>query len=87
MGETVTRYYIQVDVTDEAGVLATVAEEFARHGVSIQAVRQVGLGEEAQLVVVTHRAPDAALTATVEALRGLEIVRAVASVMRVEGDV
>jgi homoserine dehydrogenase len=55
--------------------------------VSIQAVRQVGLGEEAQLVVVTHRAPDAALTATVEGLRGLEIVRAVASVMRVEGDV
>jgi homoserine dehydrogenase len=86
MGETVTRYYIQVDVTDEAGVLATVAEEFARHGVSIQAVRQVGLGEEAQLVVVTHRAPDAALTATVEGLRGLEIVRAVTSVMRVEGE-
>lgn len=53
-------------MTDEAGVLATVAEEFARHGVSIQAVRQDGLGEEAQLVVVTHRAPDAALSATVE---------------------
>ncbi|MFI0479366.1 homoserine dehydrogenase [Actinomadura sp. 9N215] len=86
MGETVTRYYIQVDVTDEAGVLATVAEEFARHGVSIQAVRQVGLGEEAQLVVVTHRAPDAALAATVEGLRGLDIVREVASVMRVEGE-
>ncbi|MFI0404743.1 homoserine dehydrogenase [Actinomadura sp. 3N508] len=86
MGETVTRYYVQVDVTDEAGVLATVAEEFARHGVSIQAVRQVGLGEEAQLVVVTHRAPDAALAATVEGLRGLEIVREVTSVMRVEGE-
>ncbi|WP_455578011.1 homoserine dehydrogenase [Actinomadura luteofluorescens] len=86
MGETVTRYYVEVDVTDEAGVLATVAEEFARHGVSIQAVRQVGSGEEAQLVVVTHRAPDAALSATVAGLRELEIVRGVTSVMRVEGD-
>jgi homoserine dehydrogenase len=34
---------------------------------------------------VTHRASDAALSATVEALRSLEIVRDVRSVMRVEG--
>ncbi|MFI0447102.1 homoserine dehydrogenase [Actinomadura sp. 6N118] len=86
MGETVTRYYIQLDVADRPGVLATVAEEFARHGVSIRSVRQEGLGEDAQLVVVTHRASDAALSATVEGLRNLEMVREVASVMRVEGD-
>ncbi|MFP3960830.1 homoserine dehydrogenase [Actinomadura fulvescens] len=86
MGETVTRYYIQLDVADRPGVLATVAEEFARHGVSIRSVRQEGLGEDAQLVVVTHRASDAALSATVERLRNLEMVREVASVMRVEGD-
>ncbi|WP_067910666.1 homoserine dehydrogenase [Actinomadura rubrobrunea] len=86
MGETVTRYYIQLDVADQTGVLATVAEEFARHGVSIQAVRQVGLGDDAKLVVVTHRAPDAALSATVDGLRRLDIVRKVSSVMRVEAD-
>ena len=33
----------------------------------------------------THQAPDAALAATVEALRGLDVVRGVLSVMRVEG--
>ncbi|RAY15744.1 homoserine dehydrogenase [Actinomadura craniellae] len=86
MGETITRYYIQLDVADRSGVLAQVAEEFARHDVSIQAVSQDGQGEDAQLVVVTHRAPDAALAATVEGLRGLDIVRRVASVMRVEAD-
>jgi len=86
MGETTTRYYIQLDVADRSGVLATVAELFARHDVSIQAVRQVGFGDDAQLVVVTHRAPDAALAATVESLRGMDDVREVASVMRVEGD-
>ena len=37
------------------------------------------------LVVVTHTATDAALQAVVEQLRGLDSVRAVASVMRVEG--
>jgi homoserine dehydrogenase len=40
----------------------------------------------AALVVVTHTAPDAALAATVEALAELDIVEAVASVMRVEGE-
>ncbi|MBW8483925.1 homoserine dehydrogenase [Actinomadura sp. PM05-2] len=86
MGDTTTRYYIQLDVADQAGVLAAVAEEFARNDVSIRAVRQEGVGENAQLVVVTHRAPDAALAATVETLRKLGTVREVASVMRVEGD-
>ncbi|RFU40632.1 homoserine dehydrogenase [Actinomadura logoneensis] len=86
MGETRTRYYIQLDVADRSGVLATVATEFAKHDVSIQAVRQVGSGEDAQLVVVTHRAADAALSATVERLRSFEDVRRVASVMRVEAD-
>jgi homoserine dehydrogenase len=86
MGETVTRYHVSLDVADRPGVLAQVAEEFARQDVSIQAVRQEGHGDDAQLVLVTHRGPDAALSATVEALRQLESVREVASVMRVEGD-
>nr|WP_062335760.1 homoserine dehydrogenase [Herbidospora sakaeratensis] len=86
MGETVTRYHVSLDVADKPGVLATVAEMFSRHDVSIQTVRQEGRGDDAQLVLVTHRASDAALSSTVEGLRELDIVRAVASVMRVEGD-
>src|SRR3954453_21541912 len=85
MGETVTRYHVSLEVADKAGVLAHVAEAFARHDVSIQTVRQEGHGDDATLVLVTHSATDAALTATVENLRALDIVRAVASVMRVEG--
>lgn len=85
MGETITRYHVSLDVSDRAGVLAAVAQAFARHDVSIRTVRQEGHGDDAQLVLVTHAAPDAALAATVEELRGLDTVRAVASVMRVEG--
>ncbi|MFC0863031.1 homoserine dehydrogenase [Sphaerimonospora cavernae] len=86
MGDTVTRYHISVDVADKPGVLARVADIFAKHDVSIQTVLQDGRGDDAQLVLVTHRASDAALSATIEELRDLDIVRAVASVMRVEGD-
>ena len=85
MGETVTRYHVAIDVDDRAGVLAAVATAFADHGVSIQTVRQEGRGEDAQLVVVSHQATDAQLSATVDTLRGMDIVREVTSVMRVEG--
>jgi homoserine dehydrogenase len=85
MGEVVTRYHISLDVADRAGVLEAVAHAFAAHDVSIRTVRQEGHGADASLVVVTHTATDAALQAVVEELRGLDSVRAVASVMRVEG--
>jgi homoserine dehydrogenase len=48
-------------------------------------VRQEQHGEDAELVIVTHTATDAALSATVEHLRELDVVRDVLSVMRVEG--
>jgi homoserine dehydrogenase len=85
MGETVTRYHVAIDVDDRAGVLAAVATAFAENGVSIQTVRQEGRGLDAQLVVVSHESTDAQLSATVEHLRNMEIVREVTSVMRVEG--
>ena len=68
-------------------MLAAISGEFARHGVSIAAVRQTGGGDGdvgARLVVVTHVAPEAALSATVEVIVGLEIVHGVDSVLRVE---
>jgi homoserine dehydrogenase len=85
IAETPTRYHVSLDVADKPGVLATVAQEFARHGVSIATVRQDGHGDAATLVIVTHSAPDAALSATVTALRGMPAVRGVTSILRVEG--
>ncbi|HMU35605.1 MAG TPA: homoserine dehydrogenase [Marmoricola sp.] len=87
MGQTQTRYHVQIDVDDKAGVLASIAQAFAEHDVSIQTVRQEGRGDDAQLVVVTHRAKDADLSATVHDLKGMSIVREVSSVMRVEGEI
>jgi homoserine dehydrogenase len=85
IGEIETRYHVALDVADRPGVLAQVAGAFAEQGVSIQSVRQEGRGDAATLVLVTHRAPDAALGRTVEKLASLEFIRHAASVMRVEG--
>ncbi|AHK32812.1 homoserine dehydrogenase [Rhodococcus opacus PD630] len=85
IGDIPTRYYVNMQVTDKAGVLSAVAAEFSQHGVSISTVRQEGAGDGARLVVVTHVATDSALSETVEALSKLEFVTAVTSVLRLEG--
>jgi len=66
-------------------LLVAATRAFAEHGVSIQTVRQEGRGDDAQLVVVSHDATDAQLSATVTHLQQMDIVREVTSVMRVEG--
>jgi homoserine dehydrogenase len=85
MGEVLTRYHVALDVNDQPGVLAGAAQAFAEQGVSIQTVRQEGRGDAATLVLVTHAATDAALSATVQKLAGMPFVRRAAGVLRVEG--
>ena len=85
IGDAVTSYYLNLRVADESGVLAAISNEFAKHGVSIEAVRQDGEATDARLIIRTHTATDAKLRNTVEALRSMSAVREVLGVMRVEG--
>jgi homoserine dehydrogenase len=85
--ELSTQYYVLLDVEDEAGVLAEVASTFGAHDVSIAQVWQEGDADSAQLVLITHRAREGDLQATVAALGASASVRSVASVLRVEAEV
>lgn len=85
IGDAKTSYYLNLQVADEPGVLAAIANEFAKHEVSIQTVLQDGHDNSANLVITTHRASDKQLSETVDGLRGLSAVREVSGVMRVEG--
>ncbi|WP_094289524.1 homoserine dehydrogenase [Mycobacterium lehmannii] len=86
-----TRYYVNMNVADRAGVLSAVAAEFGKRDVSIAEVRQEGMVDEggqrcgARIVVVTHQATDAALSETVSALADLDVVQSINSVLRMEG--
>ena len=86
MEDTETQYYLLLDVLDRAGVLAQVAGAFGTHSVSIKSVWQEGTGDDALLVLITHRANEGAVQATVRDLRSLEAVLEVRSVMRVAGE-
>jgi homoserine dehydrogenase len=83
--ELSAQYYLLMHVADRPGVLAAIASAFARHEVSIKSVWQEGHGDEAQIVLITHRAREADLQACVAELQGIDSVDRVASVIRVEG--
>jgi homoserine dehydrogenase len=85
MEEVRSQYYLSLDVADRPGVLEQVAAAFARHLVSIVQVLQVGMGEEARLVLVTHTALERDMQATVADLRGLDSVDRVGTLLRVIG--
>jgi homoserine dehydrogenase len=85
IGDTKTQFLIRLNVADKPGVLAAIAQVFATEGVSIQTVRQSGRGNDAELIVVSHGAIEAALSATVKALSNMDIVTKVESVLRVQG--
>ena len=83
--DSVSEYYINLDVTDRPGVLAAVAGAFGANAVSISSMEQEGLGDEARLVFITHLARGRDIAATLAALRELDAVRHVGSVIRVLG--
>lgn len=84
--ETESQFYLLMEVADRPGVLAAIASEFGQHGVSIKSMEQRGMGDDARLVFVTHRARESALSATLDSLRHVESVHRVGSVLRVLGD-
>ena len=84
--QTSSAFYVQLDVADRPGVLAAVASIFGSHGVSIRSMEQDGVGANARLAFILHRALEADVQATIRDLRGLDDVQSVGSVMRVIGD-
>ena len=85
VGEVKSQFFVRLHVADKSGVLASIAQVFASENISIQTVRQAGLGKDAELIVVTHSASEANLTACIKKLTDMDIVSKVESVIRVEG--
>ncbi len=79
-------FYLSMDVADRPGVLAAVTKVFGDHQVSIRAMEQVGLADEARLIFLTHLAREGDLLATIDALRLLGEVDRVSGVLRVIGE-
>jgi homoserine dehydrogenase len=92
IGRVTTRYQITLEVSDETGVLATVAGILSEGQVSIATVEQTVLADPnggpgiARIVIGTHKALEQDLSDTVARLAASGVVERVVSVLRVEGD-
>ncbi|HYP48557.1 MAG TPA: homoserine dehydrogenase [Thermoleophilaceae bacterium] len=76
-------FYLYLEVADQPGVLAQVAEILGMQGVSIRSVVQKGHGDEARLVMVMHPVLESRFRAAIEMIRGLGFVRSEPRVIRV----
>ena len=76
-------FYINLEVTDEPGVLASVASVFGKHGVSIRSMEQEGLGGEARIVFITHSSLERNVHSTLDELRALDCVIQIGTKIRV----
>jgi len=76
-------WFIRLSVTDEPGVLASIAGTFSQNNVSIESVIQEGRGEQAELVLVTHEAPEKDMQNSINQISSLDSVTSVTSTLRV----
>jgi homoserine dehydrogenase len=84
VSDVVSAFYLHMEVADEPGVLATVAQVLAEQAVSVKSVVQRGLGEQARLVMVVHPVLESRFFAATEALARLDdVLRAPPRAIRV----
>jgi homoserine dehydrogenase len=76
-------FYLHLEVADEPGVLAQVAQVLALQGVSVKSVVQKGLDEQARLVMVVHPVLESRFAAAMDLIGGLDVMRAPPRAIRV----
>ena len=76
-------WFIRLSVADEPGVLASIAGTFSENNVSIESVIQEGRGDQAELVLVTHEAPEKDMQNSIKQISSLDSVTSVTSTLRV----
>ncbi len=67
-------------------MLAAVARVFGDNDISIRSMEQVGMGDEARLVFVTHEALEGNVRRTLSELRQLDVVEDIGGILRVFGE-
>jgi homoserine dehydrogenase len=83
VSDVVSSFYLHLEVADESGVLAQVAQVLALQDVSVKSVVQKGMRDQARLVMVVHPVLESRFAAAMDLIAGLEIMRAPPRAIRV----
>lgn len=81
------KYYIRLNVADQAGVLAQIATVLGDGKISIASVLQKDADaatQSAELVIITHPSNEASVQTALREIAGLSTVRRVSNMLRIE---
>jgi homoserine dehydrogenase len=86
MDQTVSRYFVRLDVVDVPGTLAKIAKVFAASKIGISSVIQPEghEGESVPLIFMLHDAPNGAVKGALKKIGGLSVVKGTPIMLRVE---
>ncbi|MCZ6782572.1 MAG: homoserine dehydrogenase [Proteobacteria bacterium] len=88
-GQLVGRVFLRFTAVDEPGVLSHITGALAENGIGIESLVQKGRGhsrESVPILVLTHRAPEAAVVDAIESIDRLPDVTAPTLLVRIEED-
>ena len=87
MDDLMCRYYLRLNVTDQPGVLALIAQILGDGQISIASVLQKAADQTeqtAEIVITTHPSREASVQKSLRALADLTVVRKVNNLLRIE---
>jgi homoserine dehydrogenase len=76
VGDPTSAFYLHLEVADEPGVLARIAEVLGRNQVSVRSVVQQGMGDDARLVMVMHEVAETRFSSALKEIAKLDFLRA-----------
>ncbi len=87
INEIITRYYLRMNIADQPGVLSQISKVLGDHRISISSVIQKltdKSSQTAEIVIMTHPAPEKGMIQALDEMTHLAVVREVSNFIRVE---
>ncbi len=88
MADVETRYYIRMNIVDQAGVLAQISKILGDKLISIASVIQKEsdhFTKSTEIVIMTHNAKEKAVQEALREMKSLSVVKEISNFVRVEG--
>jgi len=86
IGEIVSKYYIRFSVVDKPGVIARIAGELGKNGISIESMIQTArsVQESVPIVIMTHEAQEMDIRQALAEIDAFDIIREKSNLIRIE---
>jgi homoserine dehydrogenase len=86
IGETVSKYYIRFSVVDKPGVIARIAGELGKNGISIESMIQTArsVRESVPIVIMTHEAREMDVRHALAEIDNFDIISEKSNLIRIE---